>query len=74
MSAATMPEDRHPRLPEFEGNACEVVVDGERVPGLVRAIYRPSEDHPDKTRAVVETDESVRDVPTDRDCFEVLLS
>jgi len=74
-----MPEERHPRVPEFEGSACEVLVgqdDPEWVPGIVAAVYQPAPDTaPDAKRAVVETEaDDVVDVAPGGDCFEVLLS
>lgn len=72
---ATSPEERHPRLPEFEGAACEVRHDGTRRPGMVRAVYQPAPDqYPDAKRVVVETEAGVVDTNPDRDGFEVLLS
>lgn len=69
------PEERHPRLPEFEGSACEVEHDGERVPGIVRAVYQPAPDqYPEAKRAVVETESGdIVDTNPARDRFEVIL-
>lgn len=73
------PEERHPRVPEFEGSACEVLVgqdDPEWVPGIVAAVYQPAPDAaPDAKRAVVETEaDAVVDVNPASDAFEVILS
>lgn len=70
------PEERHPRVTQFEGDACEVVVDGEARPGIIRAVYQPAPDvAPDVRRAVVDVDgrEQPLDIAADSDDLEVFL-